>query len=95
MELDEFVRKTIEQLITGVKSTHDVAKANGVQVGSSSMTGIEFDVALTTTEGTGSQVGGGIRVGGFGLGAEGKSEHSNSSVSRIKFTVMITLPSTH
>ena len=53
---------------------------------------VEFDVAVTATEGTETKGGIGVFVGAIGLGSHGKSESSNSSVSRIKFSVPILLP---
>ena len=53
---------------------------------------IEFDVAVTTMEGTETKGGIGVFVGAMGLGSQGKSDASNTSVSRIKFSVPILLP---
>lgn len=53
---------------------------------------IEFDVAVTTTEGTETKGGIGIFVGPIGLGSQGKSDAINSSSSRIKFSIPILLP---
>lgn len=53
---------------------------------------VEFDVAVTAIEGKESKGGIGIMVGFIGLGSQGSSEESNTSVSRIKFTVPIALP---
>ncbi|MEK6686370.1 MAG: hypothetical protein AABY99_08265 [Pseudomonadota bacterium] len=53
---------------------------------------IEFDVAVTTTEGTETKGGIGVFVGPVGLGSQGKSDATNSSSSRIKFSVPILLP---
>lgn len=53
---------------------------------------IEFDVAVTTTEGTETKGGIGVFVGPIGLGSQGKSDASNTSSSRIKFSVPIFLP---
>jgi hypothetical protein len=53
---------------------------------------ISFDVAVTATEGTGTKGGIGIVVGPVALGSQGKSDTINSSVSRIKFSVPIVLP---
>ena len=55
---------------------------------------IEFDVAVTTTEGKGTKGGIGVFVGPVGLGSQGKSEISNTSYSRIKFSVPVFLPTT-
>lgn len=53
---------------------------------------IAFDVALTTTEGTETKGGIGVFVGPVGLGSQGKSDASNTSYSRIQFSVPILLP---
>lgn len=53
---------------------------------------IEFDVALTVVEGTGTKGGIGVFAGPIALGSQGQSGSENTSVSRIKFKVPITLP---
>jgi hypothetical protein len=53
---------------------------------------VEFDVALTAAEGTETKGGIGVFAGAVGLGSQGKSDSSNSSVSRVKFSVPILLP---
>lgn len=53
---------------------------------------IDFDVALTATEGGESKGGGGISVGAITLGAMTKDDFSQSTVSRIKFSVPMLLP---
>lgn len=58
-----------------------------------SIQAIDFDVAITTTEATGTKGGIGLFVGAVGLGTQGASDTSNQSVSRIKFTIPIALPS--
>ncbi|WP_144060874.1 hypothetical protein [Plesiomonas shigelloides] len=53
---------------------------------------IKFDIAVTVVDGT--EAGGkiGISVGGFNLGANGRSNQANTSASRIQFTVPMVLP---
>jgi len=53
---------------------------------------VKFDVAVTTQEGSGTKGGLGIFVGPIGIGAQGDSTFSNSSVSRIQFEVPVSLP---
>jgi hypothetical protein len=53
---------------------------------------VEFDVAVTAAEGTETKGSIGVFIGAIGLGSHGKSESSNTSVSRIKFSVPIILP---
>ncbi len=55
---------------------------------------IEFDVAVTVTDGTQTRGGIGVFTGIVGLGSQGQSDSSNSSVSRLRFVVPIALPST-
>jgi hypothetical protein len=56
---------------------------------------IEFDVAVTSTEGSATEAGAGIFVAAIGLGAKGKSDTSSSSISRIKFSIPLGLPTQH
>jgi hypothetical protein len=53
---------------------------------------VEFDVAVTTTEGKGTKGGIGVFVGPVGIGSQGQRESSNTSVSRIKFSVPVIFP---
>lgn len=53
---------------------------------------VDFDVAVTAVEGKETKGGIGIVVGAIGLGSQGRSEESSTSVSRIKFRVPIALP---
>lgn len=53
---------------------------------------VDFDVAVTAVEGKETKGGIGIVVGSIGLGSQGRSEESSTSVSRIKFRVPIALP---
>ena len=53
---------------------------------------VQFDVALTAKEGTGTKGGIGIVAGIVSLGSSGQSNEENASVSRVKFSVPVTLP---
>lgn len=53
---------------------------------------IDFDVALTTAESSGKGGKAGVTVWGIGAGVEGKTETTNSAVSRVKFSVSVILP---
>ena len=55
---------------------------------------IEFDVAVTVTEGTQTKGGIGVFMGAVGLGSQGQSSNQNASVTRIKFSVPLVLPIT-
>ncbi len=53
---------------------------------------IEFDVAVTATEGSESKSGIGVVTGVFGLGAQGKTTDTNQSISHLKFRIPISFP---
>lgn len=53
---------------------------------------VDFDVAVTVVEGTGTRAGIGVLGGIVSLGASGESNNQNQSVSRIKFRVPMGLP---
>jgi hypothetical protein len=53
---------------------------------------VQFDVALTVTEGTGTKGGIGVFSGAINLGSSGQSQNEQSTVSRVKFSVPIALP---
>lgn len=56
------------------------------------LTEVEFDVAVTATEGKSKKGGIGVFVGSVGIGSASKSETEHESVSRLKFTVPVSLP---
>jgi hypothetical protein len=53
---------------------------------------VQFDVALTVKEGSGTKGGIGIFAGAVTLGSSGQSNAENSSVSRVKFSVPLSFP---
>lgn len=53
---------------------------------------VEFDVAVTATEGTGTRGGVGVVMGVVALGSRGESSRTSESVSRVKFSVPVRLP---
>lgn len=53
---------------------------------------VQFDVALTVKEGSGTKGGIGIFAGAVTLGSSGQSNTENSSVSRVKFSVPLSFP---
>ncbi|PKO25461.1 MAG: hypothetical protein CVU35_03935 [Betaproteobacteria bacterium HGW-Betaproteobacteria-8] len=53
---------------------------------------VEFDVAVTATEGKGTKGGIGVVTGVFALGSQGQSSAEISAVSHIKFSIPVTLP---
>jgi len=53
---------------------------------------VDFDVAVTTVEGSSTKGGIGVFVGPVGLGSQGKSDASSTSESKIRFQVPVLLP---
>jgi len=99
MQLEDFVAETIRQIAAGVQRGQEDAKKEGTSVNpiSSLLPGervrmIEFDVAVTTEEGTSSKGGVGVLAGIVKLGAEGKSDSTTTSANRIKFSVPVLFP---
>lgn len=107
MQLDEFVKASIVQIVKGVKEAQKEVKQLGGVVNPlvGSLYGlaqresekIEFDVALVVQDAKGSEVGGGISVASvFGIGASvsGRQTGSDSyqQTSRVKFNVYVDLP---
>jgi hypothetical protein len=107
MKLESFVEETIKQIINGVIGSQNSTKEtdaiicpnitypakNSVIAGIGDVVQmIDFDIAVSTTEGKGTSGGVGVFVGPVILGSKGKSESSNVSVNRIKFSVPIIFP---
>jgi len=53
---------------------------------------IEFDVAVTVSEGMEAKAGIGVFAGALGLGTQAKLEDGNLSVSRIRFSIPVLFP---
>ena len=53
---------------------------------------LEFDVAVTATEGSEKKAGIGVAMAMFGAGGQASSNTMNTSISRIRFTVPVILP---
>jgi hypothetical protein len=116
MELDEFVRTTLQQILKGVREaqkTDDdkpdrkrgiinpyvMYQADHAPKGKYFATNsqtlvhfVQFDVAVTTESGDDVSGGGKISVLGVGIGSEGSVSSKDTTASRIKFEVPITLP---
>jgi hypothetical protein len=53
---------------------------------------VDFDVAITASEGSSAKGGLGIFVSSVGIGGQGESKSTSSQESRIRFVVPISLP---
>lgn len=58
------------------------------------ITDIDFDIAVTASDKKEAGASGGINVLSVKIGGKMEGEHFNETVSRIKFSVSVTLPST-
>lgn len=97
MKLDEFVRETLRSVVVGVKEAQNQAadvgaKVNPYRGSAESVQLIEFDVELTTSEGTATEGRLGVFVGPIGAGTRGQSDAATHSVGRIRFSVPVQLP---
>lgn len=92
MNVEEFVKETLLQVLRGVRDAKSIAKADGdlgdVALRSSDEQLVKFDIAIVASEG--SERSGGIQVAGIGGTAKGASHEE--STSRIQFSVPIRLP---
>ena len=101
MDLKEFTKQTLVQIVEGAKEANSIIKDLDAQVHtyndngyvkSYPITTVDFDVAITATESEGANGGAGLRVASLmnlGGGIESKTE--NQTVSRIKYTLSIVL----
>jgi hypothetical protein len=100
MKLQEFVSETLKEIIAGVKEAQGYAGDHSAKIsvcaqshlGYLPIEKVRFDVAVTSTDASETQAGAGVFVAVLGIGAKGKSDTSNSCVSRIKFSIPIVLP---
>ncbi len=108
MELKEFITTAITEIIGGVLDAQEVLGANKKHVNPRVEGGavttrmqasegrmiesVEFDVAVTVTTGKGAKGGIGVVAGPFAIGSQAHSNAENIAVSRLKFSVPITLP---
>lgn len=72
-------------------SPEHFAKLGFLETGDSPAQVVQFDVALTVKDATGTKGGIGVVSGIFNLGSSGQSQTENLAVSRVKFSVPLTL----
>ena len=59
------------------------------------ITEVNFDIAVTVLQNEDTAIGGGIKVCGLNLGAEGTNSNSNQVSSRVQFKLNLVLPPTN
>jgi len=108
MELREFVRSTLLEIVSGVTDAQkaldeegSTAVVNALAAGNLKVHSrrglpllqmIEFDVALTVTETTEKGIGGRLSIAAASIGTQRGASVENSEVSRVRFQVPVVLP---
>jgi hypothetical protein len=99
MDIDNFIVETLRQVVKGVQAASDHQDCKGAKInpqfdaeGRPAISQVEFDVAVTVTEGSEKQGKANIGVAWFGVGGQANSTTANTSISRIKFAVPVMLP---
>jgi hypothetical protein len=101
MELKVFISETLQSIANGIIEAQnkmplgatvnpsDIREQNNKPHGLNfnPMQDIEFDIAISVLEGSETKGGIGVLAGALNLGTSGKSENSNTSQSKIRFTV--------
>lgn len=107
MELQEFVKETLLQITKGVKEAQEEARSYGGVVNprlvqdatNAQINGeyrpaqnVEFEVGLTESSEDKTKKGIGVLLGGLKGGIDGSDSRTTSSVTKIRFTVPLVLP---
>lgn len=101
MQLDEFVKATLMQVVKGVSDAQQEAAELGAVVnprpeegyGQRRETSVAFDVALTVTGASAGEVGGKLAVASmFSFGGKTSESDSRQETSRVQFDVTMALP---
>ena len=107
MELQEFIRSVLVQIVRGVEQAQSELKDSKATINplgikaqvaleqnkeTPSFTDVEFEVAVEVKT-QGEQSGGvGVQVAVFKMGVDGKKAESESHVSKLRFAVPVHLP---
>ena len=102
MELEQFVHDTLVGIAKGVTTARGSlqnmeATVNPVPQGQKDFVvdqAVDFDVAVTVGQSVDGQAKGGLEVMSIGLSGKVSGAKTNESVSRIKFSVRMSLPTT-
>jgi hypothetical protein len=88
MELEEFVKKTLTDIVCGVKAANkEMGGTANERFDLKPGDPISFDVAVTVTEESAKSGSAGIKVYPISLGGGKESSKLNENVTRIKFLV--------
>lgn len=108
MELREFVKITLEQIVEGVAQAQETIAVRGGNVNPTGMDYFKdgnrniyrhampqevfFDVGLASTDNFGSSEGIGVFLGSISLGKKNESGVEHVAVTKVRFTVPLVLP---
>lgn len=108
MNLEDFIKTALTEIVTGVAVARTEIQKHGGNAGSIPAFGdvngvkidrqgrqihlVEFDIALADASGTDTKGGIGVFLGSVGLGSQAASRGETASTSRIKFSVPLVLP---
>ena len=108
MQLKDFVKITLEQIVEGAALAQASITAHGGIVNPSNMSfqrdgqlhhyehampqEVNFDVGLTTTDKSGSAEGIGVFLGSINLGKRNEAGNEQVAVTRVRFSVPLVLP---
>ena len=108
MELKDFVRATLEQIVEGAALAQQSIKSRGGVVNPSNMSyqkdgawntynhampqEVVFDVGLTSTDKSGSSEGIGVFLGSINLGKKNDRGAEEVAITKVRFTVPLVLP---
>lgn len=107
MELKNFISNTLIDIVEGVNEAQEHFKENKIECyvcppmkkhdkevsdRGLPIENIDFDIAVSISKDKGTKGSVGIVISQFKLGSQGESKSKDSSSSRIKFSVPLTLP---
>lgn len=108
MELKDFIKETIENIIDGVSAAQISARDKGAKINPKGVrftengqynelnSGvprlIEFDVGLTSVNKSGSSEGIGVFLGAINLGKKNDQGMEHTAITKIKFSLPLVLP---
>jgi hypothetical protein len=108
MELKNFVKETLEQIVEGVSMAEEAINKKGGSINPSGIRfkkdgvwtehshaipqNVIFNVGLTSTDKTGSSEGIGVFLGSISLGKKNDSGNEEVAVTKVQFAVPLALP---
>lgn len=108
MDLKEFTKQTLLQIVSGVNEANQELEKLGASIptynvknskryietndGCRDVVDLDFDVAVTASDISGKEGGGGLKVASLNLGGKVESKTENQTISRVKFSLPLVLP---